>query len=168
MFSGNAVSDKYNLIEPHLPSYVDTNHLGLCLRAAQDLPEGTIVATANLQECAEEYIADNPQAEFRHRAVMKVINGKPYYGNVRGKWAFCNHSCDPNCVLNESMEVVTRKAVKKGEELTTSYDAYVEGLPWQKNWNFVCKCFSLHCVGVINKYRMDILYPVSNNTELIF
>lgn len=158
---------KSELAEPHYLSYVDSNHLGLCLRAAEDLPAGIIVATADLEPCEEHYIADHPLAEFRYRAVMKVINGKPYYGNVRGKWAFCNHSCDPNCIVNEKFEVVTRRIVQKDEELTTSYDAYVDGLPWQENWNFICKCLSPHCVGIINKYRMDIQYPVKNKLRAI-
>lgn len=163
--NGNELLEKLkkaNAIEPSYPSYVDANHLGLCLKAKSDLPAGTIVATADMIPTDKEFIAEHPLEEYKYVAVMKVINGKPYYGKVRGKWAFCNHSCDPSCVLNDRFELMTRRAVQKGEELTTSYDDYVEGLPWQENWNFTCRCLSSKCVGIINKYRMDMQYPVKN------
>lgn len=150
-----------NLIEPHYPSYIDINHYGLCLRAAKDLPQGTIVATADFEPTDKTYIAGHPSEEYKYVAVMDVTaDGTPIYGKVRGKWAFCNHSCDPNCTITDTWEIVTNRAVAQGEELTTSYDAFVHNLSWQENWNFDCLCNAYSCKKIICRYRMDMVYPV--------
>jgi len=57
-------------------------------------------------------------------------------------------------------QVVTNRAVQKGQELTTAYDAFTPRFPWQDNWNFTCRCGASNCKKVINKYRMDIVYPI--------
>ena len=142
------------------PAYVDSNHYGLCLRASKDLEKGTIVATADLERTDKDYRAG--QQEYIHLALMEVLDdGTPIYGNVRGNWRFCNHSCDPNCDISINHEIITNRAVKQGQELTTSYDAYIVNFPWPTTWNFVCECKSPLCKGVINKYRFDILDPIT-------
>lgn len=152
---------KFNNIEPQYPSYVDQNHYGLCLRASADLEKGTIVATGDLEATDKQYIADHPADEHKYVAVMDVSkDGVATYGNVRGKWAFCNHSCDPNCDISDTWEIITNRKVYQGEELTTSYDAFVYNLPWPDSWNFKCLCSSPNCKKIIKEYRMDIIYPV--------
>jgi len=154
---------RYAAIEPQYPSYVDHNHYGLCLRAAQDLPKVTIVATASLEKTDKPYIAEHPSEDHRHVALMHVAqDGTPTWGRVRGKWAFCNHSCDPNCDLSDTWQIITNRGIKKGQELTTSYDAYVPNFPWPETWNFTCLCASPLCKGVIKEYRMDILDPTAH------
>lgn len=151
---------QYNTIEPQFPSYVDTNHYGICLRAARDLKKGTVVATANLEQTDKEYIAGHASPEYKYVALMRIMpDGKHIYGRVRGKWAFCNHSCDPNCCLNENWEVVTNRDVMQGQELTTAYDMYVPDFPWQDTWNFACLCDAVNCKKLIKEYRMDIVSP---------
>lgn len=153
----------YNLIEPHYPSYVSQNYYGLCLRAVRDLKKGTIVATADFEQTDKAYIADHSDQEHKYVAVMQITqDGKPIYGRIRGKWAFCNHSCDPNCDISDTWEIITNRDVAKGQELTTSYDAFVDNLPWPESWNFKCLCEAPNCKKVIKEYRMDILYPTCN------
>ena len=91
--------------------------------------------------------------------------GQAIWGKVRGKWAFCNHSCDPNCSINAKWEIVTNRQVNKNEELTTSYDALVYNFTWPEHWNFECKCYANNCKKQINKYRLDIIYPIKNSIE---
>lgn len=151
---------KYNTIEPHFPSYVDTNHYGLCLRAARDLPKGTIVATADFQETDKQFIASSTDPEYKYVALTRISSDrKGIYSRIRGKWAFCNHSCDPNCDLSDSWEIITNRDIKQGKELTTSYDSYVPNFPWQDTWNFECLCDVPECKKIIKEYRTDILYP---------
>jgi len=154
---------QYNTIEPQYPSYVDQNHYGICLRASDNLKKGTVVATCDLEVTDKEYIADHPSEEHKYVALMDVSkDGKPTYGNVRGKWAFCNHSCDPNCDTSDTWEIITNREIQKGEELTTSYDSFVDNFPWPDTWNFVCLCAALNCKKIIKEYRMDIIYPIKN------
>lgn len=159
----NELIMQYNTIEPHYPSYVDTNHYGLCLRAAHDLKKGTIVATADFEKTDKQYIAGHESSEYRYVALMRVsADGVPTYGKVRGKWAFCNHSCDPNCDISATWQIITNRDIRKGEELTTSYDAFVPRLAWPETWNFACLCAVQNCKRVICEYRMDIVYPLAD------
>lgn len=147
--------------EPDYPSYVDTNDYGFCLRAAKDLPKGTTVATADFEKTDKPYVANHPLEEHKYVALMDVLaDGSPVWGTVRGKWALCNHSCDPNCDISEKWEIITNRLVLKGEELCTSYDAFVYNYPWPDSWNFECKCEAGDCKIVIKEYRMDIIYPI--------
>lgn len=161
MTDQKSLIEKGNLIEPHYSSYVDANHYGLCLRAQQDLPAGTIVATASLQKTDKPYIAGHESPEHKYVAVMDVLaDGTPVWGNVKGKWAFCNHSCDPNCDISVTWNIVTNRPVIKGQELTTSYDAFVIRFAWPQSWNFNCLCESSSCKKIIQQYRADIIYPI--------
>jgi hypothetical protein len=150
----------YHLNEAEYPSYADYNHYGLCLRAKHDMPKNTIVATANFEKTDKPYIHNHDSPEHKYVALMDVTkDGTPVWGKVRGKWAFCNHSCDPNCDVSDSWKIITNRDVLKGQELTTSYNAYVANFPWQETWNFVCLCQSPNCKKIINEYRMDIMWP---------
>ena len=60
------IPEQYKNREVQYPSYVDTNHFGLCLRALRDLPEGTVVATADLEQTDKPYIADHPFKRQAH------------------------------------------------------------------------------------------------------
>lgn len=154
-------SEPYSTIEPHFPSYVSRNHYGLCLRATHDLKRSTIVATADFEKTDKAYIADHDSPDHKYVALMDITEeGIPVWGRVRGKWAFCNHSCDPNCDISECWEIVTNREIAKDEELTTSYDALVPNFPWPASWNFNCLCETVHCKKTINIYRYDIVYPI--------
>lgn len=153
-------------INPKYPSCVGTNSYGKCLRAERDLEPGTIVATADLEKTDKAYIANQP--EHIHVALMDLDEkGNPIWGTVKGKWAFCNHSCDPNCDISDQWEIITNRPIKKGQELTTSYDAFVHNFPWPQTWNFECKCEADNCKKLINKYRTDIIYPIKPKTVSI-
>lgn len=149
---------KFNFIEPQYPSYVDQNHFGLCLRAKTDLPAGAVVATADFEPTDHPFVANSSDESYKYVAVMAVTKGwQPIYGRVRGKWAFCNHSCEPNCTLDANWQVITLRAVTANEELTTPYDFFVPSLPWQESWSFECLCQAPTCKKFINKYRADML-----------
>jgi hypothetical protein len=161
-------TEMYQMIEPHYPSYVDRNHYGLCLRAAHDLAKGTIVATADFEKTERPYIANHDSPDHKYVALMDVsAEGVPTWGKVRGKWAFCNHSCDPNCDISDSWQIITNRDVAKGHELTTSYDAFVPNFPWPQTWNFICLCEAPHCKKIIKEYRKDILYPIKYDLLLL-
>jgi hypothetical protein len=148
-------------IELTYPSYVDSNHYGLCLRASRDLPKGTVVAIPELEKTDKEYIAEHDSIDHRHIVLMHVSpDGVPTWARVRGNWAYCNHSCEPNCRLATNWEIVTHYDVRKGEELTMAYDALIPNFPWPDTWSFVCCCGADSCRKIINGYRVDILSSV--------
>ncbi len=61
---------------------------------------------------------------------------------------YINHSCDPNCMIeieDEKIWIYAKKDIKKGEELTFSYEFDVdEGYP-----DHECRCESENCLGYI-------------------
>jgi hypothetical protein len=65
-------------------------------------------------------------------------------GNAAGV-DFLNHSCEPNCGMRGSHQVVAMRDVAAGEELTLDY-AMVEMHPW---YELVCRCGSARCRGTI-------------------
>ncbi|MBN1802657.1 MAG: SET domain-containing protein-lysine N-methyltransferase [Candidatus Lokiarchaeota archaeon] len=68
---------------------------------------------------------------------------------------YINHSCNPNCIIDDDLNVVTIRPVTAGEELTISYDIVKKGENpgnWDPRWNFKCECGSKNCRGRIDKY----------------
>ena len=72
-------------------------------------------------------------------------------GSVACNYArFINHSCDPNCeVQNDKNKlwILSKKKIKKGEELTYNY-----GYSYDSDYkDHKCNCGSLNCLGYILK-----------------
>ncbi len=68
------------------------------------------------------------------------------------KWKPVNHSCDPNAWL-EGLDVVARRAVAAGEEITLDYATfYNERMP-----AFECRCGAPECRGIVR--GTDYLEP---------
>ena len=69
-------------------------------------------------------------------------------GAVGGSGAeYINHCCDPNIVTvirNEHILYMSRKAIRKGEELTVDYH-FAKDIE-----KYVCKCGAASCRGTIN------------------
>ena len=68
-----------------------------------------------------------------------------------------NHSCNPNCMVDDDLNIITIKRIKKGEELTFGYNLLNDGEKasdffWDDRWNFKCKCNSKNCQKEIDKY----------------
>ncbi|MEX2683014.1 MAG: SET domain-containing protein-lysine N-methyltransferase [Candidatus Sigynarchaeota archaeon] len=130
------------------PSEVRRCSYGMCLVATMDLPAGTVVEKF---EGPIVLNADVPESAVRHTIIWDdtsvIIPETPA--------KFANHSCDPNSYVNDLMEIVTSRPVKRGEEITFSYNWIYEGRPdaaWDDRWTFQCKCGSPRCQGLINKY----------------
>jgi hypothetical protein len=57
-----------------------------------------------------------------------------------------DHSCEPNCFFNTtSMELVTIKPIRAGDELTFFYPS----AEWDMDAPFQCYCGSQHCIGMV-------------------
>jgi uncharacterized protein len=84
--------------------------------------------------------------------------GRDWIGATANKWlkpdednliVYLNHSCSPNCYINEEFAVVAMHAVKEGEELfmdysTTEIDPY---------WQLDCTCRSPKCRKQIKAFQ---------------
>lgn len=90
---------------------------------------------------------------------------------------FINHSCAPNCTVDDTLAVVTLRAVADGEELTFSYDSVTmaewlaapSSFFWDARWTFKCRCGAPACVGHVDRYRVrgyENSTPVTPGTKL--
>lgn len=60
----------------------------------------------------------------------------------------CNHSCSPNCGINNKMQFFTLEEVNEGEELTWDYSTSM----MEKHWTLNCKCKSPNCRKIISDF----------------
>ncbi|CAI5995228.1 unnamed protein product [Closterium sp. NIES-64] len=62
---------------------------------------------------------------------------------------FINHSCDPNCGLEDSVTVVALRNIAPGEELSIDYGSTNAGVVRTSSDNFSCHCGASICRGVV-------------------
>ncbi|MFW7378226.1 MAG: SET domain-containing protein-lysine N-methyltransferase [Oligoflexus sp.] len=73
---------------------------------------------------------------------------------------YANHSCDPNCLINDEFCIENIKPLKPGDEITISYDQVSRedlqkwGDFWDPRWSFACSCGAKNCVKYLAGYRM--------------
>jgi SET domain-containing protein len=66
---------------------------------------------------------------------------------------FMNHSCDPNMVYDEKDNIIAKRDIKKGEELTIDYANFVVNV----DQDFECRCGAKNCRKHIKKDDWKIL-----------
>ena len=144
------------------PSKVDFCIYGKCLIAQCDLPAGIIVENFNGIIVSKEEI---PLEETYYALLIEKEKWVIPLTNAR----YMNHSCDPNCKINDNLDVVTLRSVRCKEELTISYNIVYENEEpgfWDNRWTFKCLCRAKNCQGIIDKYIMPNGQPwISKNQE---
>ena len=139
------------------PSNVIPARSGFGLIASEDLPAETVVEKF---EGSILKLAAIPEAELPFVVHLEGDQWMTPHSGAR----FLNYSCDPNCKVSESLDVITNRFVAKGEELTIPHrsmtvEEYVkrdpETRPWNAAWTFKCQCGSPRCIGLIDKYVVE-------------
>jgi hypothetical protein len=67
---------------------------------------------------------------------------------VQPPFLYSNHSCDPNCGINENLELITIRPVSKGEELTWDYSTSM----LERHWTMKCHCGAARCRGIVKDF----------------
>lgn len=75
-------------------------------------------------------------------------------------WQYINHSCNPNCGVNENLEIIALRNIKKGEELFYDYSTCM----LERHWTMQCQCSSKNCRQSISDF--DSL-PLSKQKKYI-
>ncbi len=135
------------------PVKVSKNAYGKCLIAAEDLGEGEIVERYEGPIITSYSLV--PEEEVRHILVI----GTDHFMILESNARYINHSCDPNCDIDEDYYVVTLRPVKKGEEFSIRYNEIFpehEGIKyfWDPRWSFKCRCGAPNCIGEISNYAV--------------
>jgi len=97
------------------PSKVSNCSYGKCLKAMKNIPSKTLVQIfkgpiTSWRDITEEHI----------NYVLWVDDAKWIIPLTSAR--YINHSCDPNCIVDERLNVITTRPVQKGEELTITYN----------------------------------------------
>src|SRR5271157_3472030 len=135
------------------PSMVKDCLYGKCLVSTKDLPIGTIIQKYKGKIVTRDKIPDD---QITYALLFDASN----WVIVETPARYANHSCDPNCDINDDLEIVTIKPVRAGEELTISYNVISEesydytkwDYFWDTRWTFKCQCGNANCQGIIDKY----------------
>lgn len=135
------------------PSKVVPNKIGLSLVATRNIHSDTIVQKFTGKEI-ENYDSLSQSDKKYVLAYFDKDSKKDKWLLPTSDVKYANHSCSPNCFINDNFELVTFKEVQEGEELTFIYN---KGDPivdeWDPTWTFDCTCGSLNCQKTINGYK---------------
>lgn len=145
------------------PSHVDDGKIdcpkGRCLASTEYIAEGAVVEKFEGIPATHEYKAgmDQPRENRHIKWLGRDTSGKDIWIFVTSNAAYINHSCNPNCIVNEKWEIVTLRPVMKGEELTISYNSRSKNnfpldMVWKPEWNFRCFCEEHNCQKFIDRF----------------
>ncbi|RPJ09772.1 MAG: SET domain-containing protein-lysine N-methyltransferase [Spirochaetaceae bacterium] len=73
---------------------------------------------------------------------------KDLYLHPDEPYCFINHSCDPNCGINDNLELVAIKNIQTGEELFFDYSTSM----LERHWEMDCLCNTSKCRKVIKDF----------------
>jgi uncharacterized protein len=63
-------------------------------------------------------------------------------------WQYINHSCDPNCGVNQHLELVALRDIEIGEEIFYDYSTSM----LERHWTMKCHCHSANCRHIISDF----------------
>ncbi len=70
-----------------------------------------------------------------------------------------NHSCDPNAYVEKASDLVARRPIRTGEEITFDYSTTMNDderailAAGKSSWTCPCSCLAPNCRGEINQFR---------------
>jgi len=131
------VNDLRNYVE------VKASKFGNGLFALQDIPTG-------LPVCAVEgkYISFKETLWLGDKESHALQVGIDKYILCQPPFLYSNHSCDPNCGLNDNLELVTLKPLIKGEEIFWDYSTSM----LERHWTMACNCGTKSCRQTITDF----------------
>ena len=137
---------------------VNNSQNGQRFITSEDLEDGKVVERLDCRVVPYNKI---PEAELRN--AFRIDDDRWIIPQSQGR--HINHSCDPNCYISSKLDVVARRQIWKGEELTIGYnevsiDGYMNKgsvLPvWDQRRSFDCQCGAPDCLGRIDRYVVNV------------
>ncbi|KAJ3226715.1 hypothetical protein HK099_004325 [Clydaea vesicula] len=102
------------------PTEVVSVSYGKALIAKKDVLPGTVL---------EKFIG--PDVDYEKLSDFDKCYALNYFSDIKNDWVwllaennarFANHSCNPNSIINKNQEIVAKKFIKSGEEITFIYN----------------------------------------------
>jgi D-alanine-D-alanine ligase len=132
--------------------YIKGNAIsGYGMYAKYDLPTGTMIFKGEeraqrivTKQYVDQHWNENEKLNFRRYAYPIGKDTYILWDLQPEEWSPQNHSCDANCGY-EGLNVITNRAVKKGDELTLDYATFLD----HTMEPFECGCGAHNCRGII-------------------
>ncbi|HZG01307.1 MAG TPA: SET domain-containing protein-lysine N-methyltransferase [Chitinophagales bacterium] len=118
---------------------------GKGLFANVELSKGTVITAVRGEHVRFEDTTElNGTESYCVQITLKdyVKPDPPFY--------YANHSCNPNCGLNENLELVTIRMVPRDEELVWDYSTSM----LERHWVMKCECGDANCRGIVNDFDL--------------
>ena len=122
---------------------VRNSKFGLGLFATRDIPEGTVLlylSGRRIHFYEALTLGEKESYPIQVSADNYLMTEFPFY--------FTNHSCDPNCGVNENLELISLKKIRKGEEIFWDYSTSM----LERHWTMYCDCGSEVCRKIITDF----------------
>ncbi|KAI9298936.1 hypothetical protein K502DRAFT_298764 [Neoconidiobolus thromboides FSU 785] len=151
---------------------IETEKKGFGLEATADYRQnqfvmeyvGEVISHGSFIRRAEKY----HEKGHKHFYFMSLKADRIIDATTTGSLArFINHSCNPNCILQKWMVgsrvrigIFSKRAIKKGEELTFDYQFERYGAEAQ-----ICYCGEPNCKGILGGEKQTELRGFENSDE---
>jgi hypothetical protein len=118
---------------------------GKGLFARKDIETGTILCRVTGKEInfGETILLEERESHSLQIDFDKYILCDPPF-------LYSNHSCDPNCGVNQHLELFALKKIKTGEELFWDYSTSM----LERHWTMKCCCGEKKCRGKIEDFDL--------------
>jgi len=120
-----------------------TSHKGYGVFATTDIPKDTAIASFN----GDIYTAESAMLLPKIIRDLVVQFSPTQYRASNNIAHLLNHSCNPNCGIEDLFTLVTMRDIAAGEELTWDYEMTEES-----DWTLQCRCREPNCRKIIGAY----------------
>ncbi|HUQ96451.1 MAG TPA: SET domain-containing protein-lysine N-methyltransferase, partial [Chitinophagaceae bacterium] len=124
---------------------IKNSKFGNGLFATKGIRSNTIICTATGPVLTFE---ETIQLNNRESHCLQIEKDK--YLLCDAPFLYTNHSCDPNCGLNNKLQLVTLRNINKDEELFWDYSTSM----LERHWTMQCHCGSLKCRHLITDFDL--------------
>ena len=124
---------------------IRTSRFGRGLFAKQIIPAFSLLCKATGQLLS---FSETLQLADKESHCLQIDIDK--YILCESPFLYSNHSCDPNCALNENLELVSIREIKKDEELVWDYSTSM----YERHWTMQCQCGAARCRKIISDFDL--------------
>lgn len=118
---------------------------GKGLFAKKDIEQGTILCKASGKKLSfgETLLLNEKESYTLQIDFDKYIFCEPPF-------LYSNHSCNPNCAVNQHLELFALKKINAGEELFWDYSTSM----LERHWTMKCSCGETNCRSVVTDFDL--------------
>lgn len=127
------------------PVEIRNSKFGKGLFAKKEISAGTVLCRATGKELSFEQTV-----LLKERESHALQTDFDKYILCEPPFLYSNHSCNPNCGVNQNLELFALRAIKKGEELFWDYSTSM----LERHWTMKCSCGEMNCRKMITDFDL--------------